>query len=223
VKWFRTGNIRLSTLRRRRRRLLWSVSVCVLALMVGISMRLHEARQVETNSPPWRYGAADARFTLVFYADLECPYCKDYSPQLRRWIEANPDVNLQWHHLPLSIHEPATSVQARLVECAGRTGGHEKFWSAVQWVYDHTRSDGQGVPDWAAFPNTSAALTACTASEEIAAFVQEQVDTALASGITATPSLRLTDNTSGQSLALPGPVPGDVLLSAIDSLVAIEK
>jgi len=44
----------------------------------------------------------------------------------------------------------------------------------------------------------------------------------LASGITATPSLRLVDNASGQSMVLPGQVPGDVLLSAID-LLAQEK
>jgi len=47
-----------------------------------------------------------------------------------------------------------------------------------------------------------------------------QADEALASGITATPSLRLIDNTSGQSMVLPGQVPGDVLLSAIDMMSA---
>ena len=26
--------------------------------------------------PPWRYGRADARFTVVEYADLECPFCR---------------------------------------------------------------------------------------------------------------------------------------------------
>jgi len=135
----------------------------------------------------------------VFYADLECPYCKDYSPQLRRWIDTQKDVNLQWHHLPLNIHEPAAS-------------------QAAHWVYDYTRSDGHGVPDWGAFPGTNAALKACAASEEIVAIVQTQADEALASGITATPSLRLMDNASGQSIMLPGQVPGDVLLSAIDLL-----
>jgi len=177
----------------------------------------------ETHHPPWRYGAADARFTVVFYADLECPYCKDYSPQLRRWIVANPDVNLQWHHLPLSMHEPAASEVARWVECAGQTGGNAAFWRAAQWVYANTRSDGRGVPDLAAFPGATDALKACAASEEAAAIVQTQADEALASGITATPSLRLIDNASGQSMVLPGQVPGDVLLSAIDMLTAQDQ
>ncbi|MBN0509541.1 thioredoxin domain-containing protein, partial [Pseudomonas aeruginosa] len=49
--------------------------------------------------PPWLYGRADARFTVVGYADLECPYCRAYFPALKRWIDAHPEVNWQWHHL----------------------------------------------------------------------------------------------------------------------------
>src|SRR6266851_99555 len=66
--------------------------------------------------PPWIYGTEGARFTLVEYADLECPYCQAYFPILRRWIDAHPEVNWQWHHLPLSVHEPATSREARIAE-----------------------------------------------------------------------------------------------------------
>jgi len=218
VKWFRGGNVRRSTLRKRRRRLL-SVAAIVLVLIAGMFAFLAcENPTPETHHPPWRYGAADARFTLVFYADLECPYCKDYSPQLRRWIAANPDVNLQWHHLPLPMHEPAASQAARWVECVGKTGGNTAFWSAVRWVYANTRSHGRGVPDLASFPDTTDALKTCAASEQVATIVRAQADEAQASGITATPSLRLIDNASGQSTVLPGQVPGDVLLSAIDLL-----
>jgi len=203
VKPFRTGNIRLSTLRKRRRRLL-SAAAIVLVLIAGMLVFLARENPVplETHHPPWRYGTADARFTLVFYADLECPYCKDYSSPLRRWIDANPDVNLHWHHLPLPIHEPAASEQARWVECAGQIGGNTAFWRAVQWVYANTRSDGRGVPDFGAFPDISVALKACAASEQVATIVQTQADEALASGITATPSLRLTGASAGRCAAV---------------------
>ena len=95
--------------------------------------------------PPWLYGRADARFTVVGYADLECPYCRAYFPALKRWIDAHPEVNWQWHHLPLSMHEPAATAGARLVECAGETGGHATFWQAVAWLYSNTRGDGHGL------------------------------------------------------------------------------
>jgi len=218
VKGFRTGNIRRSTLRKRRRRLLTAAILLVLVTaMLALTLR---EKSPETHYPPWRYGTADARFTLVIYADLECPYCKDYAPQLRRWIDTHKDVNLQWHHLPLSIHEPAASQAAHWVECAGKTGGNAAFWRAVQWVYANTRSDGSGVPDLAAFPSTTAALKTCAASEQVVEIVQAQTEEARALGITATPTLRLIDNASGQSMVLPGQVPGDVLLSAIDMLTA---
>jgi len=146
----------------------------LITVMLALISRKNPASP-ETHQAPWRYGAAAARFTVVFYADLECPYCKEYSPQLRRWIAANPDVNLQWHHLPLSMHEPAASEQARWVECAGQTGGNTAFWRAVQWVYATTRSDGRGVPDWGTFPDINAALKACAASEEASTLVQQRL------------------------------------------------
>ena len=91
--------------------------------------------------------------------------------------------------------------------------------TAVQWVYANTRGNGQGVADLEAFPGMSEDLKACMRSEHSARAVQAQAGEATASGITATPSLRLVDRTSGRSLVLPGPVPGDSLLSAIDMLV----
>jgi len=226
--------IQLQTFRRRTRRwhrLRWLVAGgLVAAPLIWFMVRppgepapqpaapVSTANTKQAAGPPWRLGSPEARFTIVFYADLECPYCKSYSPQLRQWIDAHQDVNLQWHHLPLSIHEPAASREARLVECAGQAGGHEAFWTAAQWVYANTHSDGRGVPNLDAFPGMSEELKACMNGEESARIVQAQAADATASGITATPSLRLIDRTSGRSLMLPGPVAGDSLLSAIDML-----
>jgi protein-disulfide isomerase len=170
--------------------------------------------------PPWIHGKADARFTLVEYADLECPYCEAYFPILRRWIDANPEVNWQWHHLPLSEHEPATTREARLAECAGETGGHAAFWLAVAWIYQHTRSDGQGLPADAQYPHQSPALQACLDSTRPDAVIRTEAEEAARDEITATPTLRLLDHQTGKMMVLHGPVEGDALLSAIDLLGA---
>lgn len=69
------------------------------------------------------YGDAKARWTINEYADLECPFCKVYTPRLKRWVDSHPDVNLVWRHLPLQMHGEAARHQARLVECAGIQGG----------------------------------------------------------------------------------------------------
>ena len=170
--------------------------------------------------PPWIYGRTDARFTVIEYADLECPYCRAYFPALKRWIDAHTDVNWQWQHLPLSMHEPAATAGARLAECAGESGGHAAFWNAVEWVYTHTRGDGQGIPDSQRYPGLTPAVVRCLGSTQVDARIHAQAGEAGRDGIAATPTLRLHDHQSGRNLVLQGPVEGDALLSAIDLLVA---
>jgi protein-disulfide isomerase len=173
--------------------------------------------------PPWQMGNPEGRFTLTLYADLECPFCRAYFPQLKKWVGNNTDVALQWHHQPLATHEPAASAEARLAECAAEAGGHAAFWHAVEWVYAHTRSDGQGLPDGLHYPESTPAIEQCMASERPNAAIRAQAAEATKSGVTATPSLRLLDRQTGQAILLRGPIEGDALLSAMDMLAAAES
>ena len=133
--------------------------------------------------PPWRYGRADARFTVVEYADLECPFCRAYFAVLKRWIDAHPDVSWQWHHLPLPLHEPAASAGARLVECVGEAGGQAAFWQAAEWVYTHTRGDGQGLPEGLRYPDLTPAAQQCLDSDRPDALIRAQSASAAQEGI----------------------------------------
>ena len=143
-----------------------------------------------------------------------------YFPLLKRWVGGNADVTLQWHHLPLAAHEPAASAEARLAECVGEAGGHAAFWQAVEWVYAHTRSDGQGLPEGQRYPDLTPAIEQCLASERPDAPIRTQTAEATNSGVTATPSLRLRDRQTGKAILLQGPIEGDALLSAMDMLAA---
>lgn len=170
--------------------------------------------------PPWVYGKADAPFTVIEYADLECPYCKAYFPILQRWIQQHPEVNWQWRHLPLAMHEPATMQEARLAECAGEAEGAPAFWRTVAWIYQHTASDGQGLPTGTLPPHMTPPTTTCLASTRPDAVIHAQVQEAAREGIDATPTLQLLDHRNGRALTLHGPVDGDALLSALDWLVS---
>ncbi|MDP9124797.1 MAG: DsbA family protein [Pseudomonadota bacterium] len=186
----------------------------------AVSTAAPAATSAGSAGPPWRYGRPDARFTVVEYADLECPFCRAYFAVLKRWIDAHPDVNWQWHHLPLTTHEPAASVNARLVECVGEAGGAAAFWAVVEWVYAHTRGDGQGLPDGLGYPGITPAAQRCVDSERPDMLIRAQSESAALEGIKVTPTLRLQDRESGKTLLLHGPVEGDALLSAIDLLAA---
>ena len=211
----------LSVRRRRCLRLLacavGMLALLLFALLTVVQREVSDAKRA--SGWPWRHGQPDARFVLTFYADLECPFCKDYYPGLKSWIGQQADVSLQWHHLPLAAHEPVASALASMAECAGETGGHGAFFDAIGWLYQHTRSGGQGLPEGRRFPGLTPALRDCLDSERPQAVVRTQAEQGTHAGITATPSLRLEDRQSGRSLLLQGPVEGDALLSAMDLLM----
>jgi protein-disulfide isomerase len=221
-----------------RPRFLAGLAVVVLLLGAGWRMARHSTPRDSTSAatppsaaaaaalspapagPPWVYGRSDARFTVVEYADLECPYCRAYFPVLKGWIDAHPEVNWQWHHLPLAMHDPAATADARIAECAGEAGGYAAFWKAVAWIYTHTRGDGQGLPPGVSYPDLTPAMQRCLGSGRPDAAIRSQSSDATKSGIKATPTLQVRDRQSGKTFVLPGPVEGDALLSAIDWLAS---
>lgn len=184
------------------------------------SSKLGSAQEVAV--APWVYGSASARFTIIEYADLECPYCKDYFPRLKAWIDMHPDANLQWHHLPLSMHEPMAGYEARWAECAGIEGGNDAFWRAIELIYKGTRSNGAGSANAPRLPGLNdqqIALDECASQNaSVLQKVRAQTDQASLDGITATPTLIVKDKVTGRSIKLQGAPDGDVLLSAIDWL-----
>src|SRR3546814_14458711 len=109
-----------------------------------------------------------------------------------------------------------------LVECVAEAGGHAAFWQAVEWVYAHTRSDGQGLPDGLRYPESTPAVEQCMASERADAVIRTQATEATKSGVTATPSLRLLDRPTGQAILLQGPIDGDALLRSEERRVGKE-
>ena len=94
------------------------------------------------------------------------------------------------------------------------------FWQAAEWVYAHTRGDGQGLPEGLRYPDLTPAAQQCLDSDRRDALIRAQSASAAQEGIKVTPTLRLQDRQSGKTLLLHGPVEGDALLSAIDLLAA---
>lgn len=203
-----------------RRRVVFStvVGIALLTVIVTIVGVRHRSPSTPTTAPPWVYGNVQARYILIEYADLECPYCKAYFPVLKAWIDAHPEVNWQWQHRPLAIHEPAATREAWLAECAGRMNGNEGFWRAVAWIYANTRGNGEGLPASAAFPEISPKLKACLDNPDVGKAIQAQAQAAHRAGIEATPTVKLVDRASGKTIVLEGAIEGDTLLSAIDWL-----
>lgn len=79
----------------------------MLILMMVISPVLQAQEPAQTpeqilfNDPATpRFGAKDAKLTLVSFTDYNCPYCKQFDPLLERLVKENPDVAVVIKLLP---------------------------------------------------------------------------------------------------------------------------
>jgi Thioredoxin len=186
----------------------------------GAYSRANSTAAHSRSGPPWVYGRTDARFTIVVYADLTCPYCRQYLPTLQRWIDGYPDVNLQWHHLPLASHGAEALRLAQLTECAGITQGNTAFWRSVAWVLENEQKPNSRGLSNESLPGWSDAVRSCTQSSQSEIRIREQMAAAARSQITATPTLQMIDRRTGTAHTMRGIVEGDTLLSGIDGLLA---
>ncbi|MBA6132676.1 DsbA family protein [Pseudomonas juntendi] len=192
-------------------------------VIVGLGAGWHLAKNgnARSHDETWYFGPSNARWVITEYADLECPYCRVYTPQLKQWVSEQGNVKLAWHHFPLDTHGTAAVSEARLVQCAGALGGASAFWHAIDQVLLRTRSNGQGLAGELELPDVSAEdLSHCAMKVEIRAAVDQQLAQAKSRGIAATPTIEVNDSLTGHSIRLEGPVNSAALLSVIDALAA---
>ncbi|WP_110968395.1 DsbA family protein [Pseudomonas huaxiensis] len=201
---------------------IFSVFIIMAIAGAGVIWKFAATPNARSPDETWYFGPANARWVITEYADLECPYCRAYTPQLKHWVSGQENVKLAWHHFPLDIHGVAAQSEARLVQCAGYLGGAAVFWQAIELVLLRTRGDGQGLAEELEVPGVSTeALSSCArASMDIRGVVEEQIAVAKSRGIGATPTIEVTDSLTGHSMRLEGPVDSAALLSVIDALAA---
>lgn len=202
-----------------------SITILVGLVVVGAFFMRGVILRPQYFEGPWVYGPTKARWTITEYADLECPFCKTYTPLLKAWVKEQKDVNLQWSHLPLEIHGPAARREARQVECAGKFGGADAFWQAVDQVFARTHSNGQGFEGQLELADIDHKdLETCSKEDiKVAIHIDRQRQEATAAGINATPSMVVRDNETGRTIKLEGSTDGVTLLSAIDWLAQQAK
>jgi protein-disulfide isomerase len=71
-------------------------------------------------------GDPAAPVTVTEFGDLECPYCRDAAPVLRRLVEeSDGGVRLVWRHFPLFQVHPHALIAALAAESAAEQG---RFW-----------------------------------------------------------------------------------------------
>lgn len=182
----------------------------------------YEAAPETTEGGRHIYGNPTARFTLLEFSDLECPYCKQFHETPKQIVDASKGaVSWQWKHLPLDFHDPAAHKEAVASECIADQRGNRGFWAFVGEVFEHTRGNGQGVDLAVVASRVGAdldALRECLASGRHDETVRADVALAQSHGATGTPATFVVDNTTGRSVLLGGSQPVQAFLAVMQKL-----
>jgi protein-disulfide isomerase len=86
-----------------------------------------------------RLGPADAKYNLVFFADFECPYCKQAAAQLKNEVlpKANGSISVAFRHLPLQIPSHAWARHAAEAAACVYRQDTEAFWKLEDYLFEN--------------------------------------------------------------------------------------
>ena len=193
------------------------------------------AQQLEQTAPPrptelkitkpttdehWR-GSKDAKFVLVEYSDLECPFCKQAHPTLQKLLSEN-EGKMAWvfRHYPLTFH-PKAQKSAEAVECASEQGGDDAFWKMTDAIYEKMPDvELTGMADLANNVGLDgAALQTCMDSNKFAQKVKDQQAEGTKAGVQATPSNVIYNLSNGKNLLVEGALPYEQFKPQLDAFM----
>ncbi|MCK6503320.1 thioredoxin domain-containing protein [Myxococcota bacterium] len=168
-------------------------------------------------------GDPGAPYTVVEFADFECPACASVTPMMHELVERNPNVKVVFKQYPLSnicnpnigreFHKNACRA-ASAAECAHQQG---RFWDMTYLLFkNQTELDADGISFMAEQVGLdAAAFTACMGDPSTLASIQADVAAGERLGIDGTPALFLHGIAEGQWVALTaGPEGAELLVRA---------
>lgn len=170
----------------------------------------------------WVKGKRDAKISIIEFSDLECPFCKQFHPELEKLVQEYPnDVKWAYRHFDIGIHSKMPK-EAEAAECVGELGGNDKFWEYIGQIF--TVSPTNNGLDPAELPKIAKAIginekefTDCLDSGKYAFKIQDQTRQAQAAGGQGTPYAVIL--AGDQKIPVGGAVPYEQLKSFVDSVL----
>ena len=172
-------------------------------------------------------GNPQATVQVIEYADLECPYCKQFETTMHQVMDYyGQSGHVSWTYRPFplgQIHSKAPK-EAEAAECAADQGGNTAFFSYIDKLYSVT--PGENNLDLAQLPVIAkdvgldvTAFNTCLSSGKYAAKVQASYAEAIKAGGQGTPYILITKAGSSEALPLSGAQPYDSMRAAIDAVL----
>ena len=172
-------------------------------------------------------GSPTATVQVIEYADLECPYCKQFQTTMHQVMDYyGQSGNVSWTYRPFplaQIHSKAPK-EAEAAECAADQGGNTAFFAYIDKLYSITPSEN-GL-DLAQLPVIAqdvglnvTTFNTCLSSGKYATKVQDSYNEAIKAGGTGTPFILITKAGSTDAIPLEGAQPYDSMRAAIDAVL----
>lgn len=162
-------------------------------------------------------GDKKAEFTVVEYSDFECPFCSRFHSTMQQVMaDMGAEVNWVYRHFPLESIHPNARGAANASECAAEQG---KFWEYADLLIANQSSLGvSSLKNYAVQLGLNAGqFNNCLDSNKYDAQVQEDIESALATGGRGTPH-SIVINSDGETAVISGAQPIAGVKAAIDSL-----
>lgn len=91
-------------------------------------------------------GDKNARYSMIVYEDMECPFCQMFAEVPEKAIAKLKDVNYVSRANPLDFHMPMAAKQAVLAECIATEVGNDGYFAFTQNIFKNTLKNGKGLP-----------------------------------------------------------------------------
>ncbi|GAB4518596.1 MAG: hypothetical protein Kow0047_30070 [Anaerolineae bacterium] len=182
-----------------------AVAIIAVAIIIAISIQQSSA---SVAVPPtldvpaaWvdrtTIGSPDARVTIQLWEDFLCPACAQWNqglePRLMEELVKTGLARVEFHHFPLSQHEPWATLAAQASECAADQGA---FWPYHTMLFEASSSQGASGLNMDQLKRYAKDLgldmgtfSECLESQRYRTQVQQSAAQAIALGLNATPSV----------------------------------
>lgn len=194
-------------------------------------------------------GDRQARYSMIVYEDLECPFCKIFADVPEKAIKEIKDLNFISRANPLPFHMPVAAKEAVLAECVAKELGDKGYFDFTRKVFKTTLTNGQGLPEIKevlnvglmeenalinSFKKDEKSLFAvakeigvkdirsvfdCYRDKDTSVKIQNLLTESNKYGINGTPTTVLKDNKTGRSKMIAGVLPEDDFIQEVNNFI----
>jgi protein-disulfide isomerase len=160
-------------------------------------------------------GPSNATTTIILYSDTQCPYCRVFYPELKKFLTENPDVRFVYR--PTPFHATG-QVEEKAMDCANDQG---KYWEYFDAIY--TSTDTENITDATRLTKIATGLgmngtefSQCFTSDKYAPKTQVYLDASRSAQIKGTPTSIIIGPKG--TVPLKGSVGADQLAKVVNSV-----